>query len=260
LHPSLISNEPSTPSKKSQSASKKIQYLAPRTPSKREVTETLGSSTKSSSVELSCLKSANPIKQENPVCNIIFNEKKKNLHLSFMSNEPSTPSNKRQSANKKIQRTPSKHEVKETLRLSSKSSSMELSCLKSTNPTKQENPVCNNITSNEKLKTPVKTKFLSSLSNDKTTVVQFCTPKHLRTTNTPSANSKYNVLPATRTPLKRYFSDHALPQSTPDCFNVVHLETPSHKIDDIAIAEQTIYEGESSNLTVGIRIRPLNSK
>lgn len=60
--------------------------------------------------------------------------------------------------------------------------------------------------------------------------------------------------------MKRYFSDHALSQSTPDCFNAVHLETPSHKIDDIVMGEQTMYEGESSNLTVGIRIRPLTAK
>ncbi|XP_012228838.1 kinesin-like protein KIF14 isoform X1 [Linepithema humile] len=188
---------------------------------------------------------------------------KKNLHPSFISNEPSIPSNKSQSANKKIQsftqRTPSKREVIDTLGSSNKSSNVELSCFKSANPVKQENPVCNNITSNEKLKTPIKTKFINSLSSDKT-VMQFGTPKHSRIANTPSVNSKYNILSTTRTPLKRYFSDHALPQSTPDCFNTVHLETPSHKIDDIVVAEQTIYEGESSNLTVGIRIRPLNSK
>lgn len=186
------------------------------------------------------------------------------MHPSFISNEPSTPSNKHQSANNKTQcpkqKTPSKREVTETLGSLNKLSSMDLSCLKLTNPVKQENPVCNNIISNEKLKTPVKTKFISSLSSDKTTTMQFCTPKHSRTTNTPNINSKYNILPATRTPLKCYFSDHTLSQSTPDCFNAVHLETPSHKIDNIVVAEQTIYEGESSNLTVGIRIRPLNSK
>lgn len=153
-----------------------------------------------------------------------------------------------------MQRTPSKREVTETLGSSNKPSNVELSLLKSTNPVKQENPVCN-IMSNEKLKTPVKSKFINS---DKTTAMQFGTPKYSRITNTPSANSKCNILPATRTPLKRYFSDHTLPQSTPDCFSTVHLETPSHKIDDVV--EQTIYEGESSNLTVGIRIRPLNSK
>ncbi|KMQ89498.1 kinesin-like protein kif14 protein, partial [Lasius niger] len=79
-------------------------------------------------------------------------------------------------------------------------------------------------------------------------------------TNTPNASTKFNILPSTRTPVKCYFSDHTLSQSTPDCFNVVHLETPSQKIDDIVVGEQTMYDGESSNLTVGIRIRPLNSK
>ncbi|XP_050463013.1 kinesin-like protein KIF14 isoform X1 [Cataglyphis hispanica] len=179
----------------------------------------------------------------------------------ILSDEPST-STKNQSTNKKTQcpmQKTSKHEITETLRPSNKSSSVQLSCVKPTNLVKQENAICNNITSNEKLKTRVRTRFVSS-SNDKTSVTQFCTPKHSRITNTPGVNTKFNILPATRTPVKCYFSDHALLQSTPDCFNVVHLETPSHKIDDIIVGEQTMYDGESSNLTVGIRIRPLNSK
>lgn len=179
-----------------------------------------------------------------------------------LSDEPST-STRSQSTNKKtqcpIQKT-SKHEITETLRPSNKSTSVQLPCVKSTNLSKQENAICNNITSNEKLKTPVRTRFVNSASNDKTSVVQFCTPKHSKMTNTPNASTKFNILSATRTPVKCYFSDHALLQSTPDCFNVVHLETPSHKIDDIVVGEQTMYDGESSNLTVGIRIRPLNSK
>ncbi|XP_070157027.1 kinesin-like protein KIF14 isoform X1 [Polyergus mexicanus] len=185
---------------------------------------------------------------------------KKDLY-PILSDEPST-STQNQSTNKKtqcsIQKT--KHEITETLRPSNKSSSMQLPCVKSTNLLKQENAIYNNITSNEKLKTPVRTRFVNSASNDKTSVVQFCTPKHSKMTNTPSASTKFNILSATRTPVKCYFSDHALLQSTPDCFNVVHLETPSHKIDDIVVGEQTMNDGESSNLTVGIRIRPLNSK
>lgn len=187
--------------------------------------------------------------------------RKKDLYPT--SSEPST-SIKSQITNKKtqcpMQKTSSKHEIMETLIPSNKSSSVHLPCVKSTNLVKQENTICNNITSDEKLKTPVKKKLLNSSSNDKTSVTQFCTPKHSRITNTPSANTKFNILPATRTPVKCYFNDHTLSQNTPDCFNVVHLETPSQKIDEIVVGEQTIYDGESSNLTVGIRIRPLNSK
>ncbi|GAB1866027.1 Kinesin-like protein [Camponotus japonicus] len=178
----------------------------------------------------------------------------------ILSNEPST-SMKSQSIEKTycpMQKMSSKHEITETLRPSNKSS-VQLPCVKPTNLVKQENAFYN-VTSNEKLKTPAKTRVVNSSSNDKTSVVQFCTPKHSRTTNTPSASTKFNILPATRTPVKCYFSDHALSQSTPDCFNIVHLETPSHKIDDIVVGEQTMYDGESTNLTVGIRIRPLNSK
>jgi len=131
-------------------------------------------------------------------------------------------------------------------------------CQKPSNLVQQENTISNNVVSNDKNpKTPVKRRFAVG-SNDKTSAIQFYTPKPTRITNTPSADARFNVLPYTRTPVKRYFSDHAL--STPDCFNVVHLETPSHKIDDIVMGEQTMYEGESSNLTVGIRIRPLTAK
>lgn len=158
-----------------------------------------------------------------------------------------------------LQKASSKLELAETLGPLSKSNTEP--CVRPTNLIKQESTIFNNVTSNERnLKTPVKTRFASGSSSDKTSVIQFYTPKHSRVTNTPSANAKFNVLSNTKTPVKRYFSDHALSQSTPDCFNVVHLETPSHKIDDIVIGEQTMYEGESSNLTVGIRIRPLNIK
>ncbi|KAL6267376.1 hypothetical protein P5V15_000451 [Pogonomyrmex californicus] len=182
---------------------------------------------------------------------------KKNLY----PHDPPT-STKNQSTNKKqcpLQKVSSKLEVAETLGPPRKSD-IEL-CPKPTNLAKQESlAISNNATSKEKnLKTPIKSKFISGSSNDKTSVIQFYTPKHSRITNTSSANNKFNVLPA-RTPMKRYFSDHALSQSTPDCFNAVHLETPSQKIDDIVVGEQTMYEGESSNLTVGIRIRPLNAK
>lgn len=184
---------------------------------------------------------------------------------SFLSSEPPA-SIKNQNANKRmpyVQKTSSKRDIMETIGLPNKLPNVEVSHLKSTKNekqetiVKQENPVCNNVTSTERLKTPIKTKVTNSSSNDKS--VQFCTPKHSKMTSTLGANTKFNILPSSRTPIKRYFSDHALTQSTPDCFNTVHLETP-HKTDDIAAGEQTIYEGESSNLTVGIRIRPLNSK
>ncbi|XP_011154462.1 kinesin-like protein KIF14 isoform X2 [Harpegnathos saltator] len=182
---------------------------------------------------------------------------------SSLSNEPSV-STRNQNISKKtqcpIQKAQLKHEITDIIGCSNKLSNMELSCLKSINPAKEENLVNNNIVSNEKLKTPVRTKHTSGLLSDKTSVVQFCTPKHLKTINTPNTSTKFNILPTTRTPIKRYFSDQALSQSTPDCFNIVHMETPCCKIDDIVAGEQTMYEGESSNLTVGIRIRPLNSK
>ena len=102
-------------------------------------------------------------------------------------------------------------------------------------------------TSEEKLKVINKNASNPRLSGDKTPVTHFCTPKNPRT----GVNSG-------RKPVKRYFSDNALPQ-TPDCFNSVHLETPRAKTDP-GVEEQTMCEGESSNLTVGIRVRPLSFK
>ncbi|XP_015604059.1 kinesin-like protein KIF14 isoform X2 [Cephus cinctus] len=96
--------------------------------------------------------------------------------------------------------------------------------------------------SEEKLKTPSKSNLHTRLSSDKTPVTHFCTPRRVAPSNA-------------RTPMKRYFSDHSLTQSTPECFNQVQVETPRR---EIFVEEQTICDGENSNLTVGIRVRPLN--
>ncbi|XP_011493839.1 PREDICTED: kinesin-like protein KIF14 [Ceratosolen solmsi marchali] len=88
------------------------------------------------------------------------------------------------------------------------------------------------------------------LSGNKTPVTHFCTPKNILNTRSGTSSSRRHV--------KRYFSDNSLHQ-TPDCFNSVHLETPKTKTDN-GIEEQTLYEGENSNLTVGIRVRPLSFK
>lgn len=102
--------------------------------------------------------------------------------------------------------------------------------------------------SEEKLKVINKNAANPRLSGDKTPVTHFCTPKSVM-------NPKSGTNSA-RKPVKRYFSDNALPQ-TPDCFNSVHLETPRAKTDN-GMDEQTVYEGENSNLTVGVRVRPLS--
>ncbi|KAL0121744.1 hypothetical protein PUN28_006901 [Cardiocondyla obscurior] len=181
---------------------------------------------------------------------------RKNLYPSLLNG--STASTKNQSTNKpaqcSLQKVSSKLKMVETPRSPSKPSAERP---KSIN---QENLISNNATPNDKnLKTPVK-RVAGGIFSDKASSIQLYTPKHMRVTNTPSTNVKSSILPNSITPMKRYFSDHALSQSTPDCFNTVHLETPSHKIDDIVMGEQTIYEGENSNLTVGIRIRPLTAK
>nr|KAF7402143.1 hypothetical protein H0235_015479 [Vespula pensylvanica] len=107
------------------------------------------------------------------------------------------------------------------------------------------------------VKTPLKAESVSRLSDNKAVSGYLYTPKQHRTCLTPR-NTKMNILPTSKTPTKRYFSDHNLSQATPDCFSKVQLETPSIKFNDIGIDEAI--EGENSNLTVGIRVRPLNLK
>ncbi|KAJ8680905.1 hypothetical protein QAD02_016692 [Eretmocerus hayati] len=102
-------------------------------------------------------------------------------------------------------------------------------------------------TSEERLKMQ-KTPSNSRLSGDKTPVTHFCTPKNVVNPRSGSA----------RKTVKRCLADNTLPQ-TPDCFNSVHLETPRAKVEN-AVDDQTVYEGENSNLTVGIRVRPLSFK
>ncbi|XP_014233290.1 kinesin-like protein KIF14 isoform X2 [Trichogramma pretiosum] len=102
--------------------------------------------------------------------------------------------------------------------------------------------------SDEKLKSSNKNTSNPRLSGDKTPVTHFCTPKNYH----PRSASNSALKP------KRYFSETTLPQ-TPDCYNPVHLETPRAKTEN-TMEEQTNAEGENSNLTVGIRVRPLSFK
>lgn len=107
--------------------------------------------------------------------------------------------------------------------------------------------------SEERLKTPLKVVSNPRLCGEKTPVTHFCTPRRV-------SGSKTNISLATsKTPVKRYFSDHNPPAATPECYNIVHMETPRGR-QDLCADEQTICEGEQSNLTVGVRVRPLSFK
>lgn len=113
-----------------------------------------------------------------------------------------------------------------------------------------------NIIANDKCKSSTK---VASVMNEKAPTTHFCTPKQYKP-RTVASGTKINILPLNRTPIKRYFSDNVLSQATPDCFSVVQVETPSVKTNDVGAEDQTVCEGENSNLTVGIRVRPLNAK
>ncbi|XP_014214320.1 kinesin-like protein KIF14 isoform X2 [Copidosoma floridanum] len=104
-------------------------------------------------------------------------------------------------------------------------------------------------TKNERLKVN-KNGSNPRLSGEKIPVTHFCTPKNVSSTKSCTNSA--------RKPMKRFLSDNVLPQ-TPDCYNSVHLETPKAKFEN-GIEEQTVCEGENSNLNVGIRVRPLNYK
>ncbi|XP_015510828.1 kinesin-like protein KIF14 isoform X1 [Neodiprion lecontei] len=122
---------------------------------------------------------------------------------------------------------------------------------------KEEPSLSAKSSSEERLKTPMRITSNPRLSADRTPVTHFCTPKRV-TAN--ERGSKTNIFSITsKTPVKRYFSNHNPPAATPDCFNLVQMETPRTR-QDLGADEQTMCEGEQSNLTVGVRVRPLNFK
>ncbi|XP_011304411.1 kinesin-like protein KIF14 [Fopius arisanus] len=77
------------------------------------------------------------------------------------------------------------------------------------------------------------------------------TPTFFCTSNRPHQSTPF------RTPVRKFFSD-SIGQSTPECFGPVHLETPRGKKRDDPLEEMTMCEGETSNLTVGVRVRPMS--
>ncbi|XP_031365434.1 kinesin-like protein KIF14 isoform X2 [Apis dorsata] len=107
-------------------------------------------------------------------------------------------------------------------------------------------------------KCKISTKACTTSLSEKILTMHSYTPKQYKIHS--ASSSKINTLPSNKTPIKRYFSDNILSQVTPDCFNVVQVETPSSKLNEIDIEDQTVYEEENTNLTVGIRVRPLNTK
>ncbi|CAD6216343.1 GSCOCG00004496001-RA-CDS [Cotesia congregata] len=140
--------------------------------------------------------------------------------------------------------TPKKPDLASQGRMNSSPAFSSTSKSKSTTTLRQDK--LKKAASDDKLKTPKSRGY--HMPTEKSPVTHFCSAKPPRTDGTPF-----------RTPSKKFFSDHSLHQSTPDCFGVVQFETPRGK-SDVATDEPTLYEGETSNLTVGIRVRPMNSK
>lgn len=123
-------------------------------------------------------------------------------------------------------------------------------CKSATTLQRQESHLSSKSSSDEKIKTPAKTRGTHHGQAERTPVLYFSTSK--------SSITKTDGTPF-RTPVKRYFSDNTMTQSTPDCFGAVQFETPRSKTDN-GVDEATLYDEESSNLTVGVRIRPMNFK
>ncbi|KAI4490975.1 hypothetical protein M0802_010551 [Mischocyttarus mexicanus] len=174
-------------------------------------------------------------------------------HEIFTESHTVKNQNKKTQCLYKKQKSHTKNKISQFLEPSKSSSNVNDIHSKSTTALlNHDSFICGNIA-----KTPVKTESTSRLSDSKVASGNLNTPKQHKTCLTPR-NTKMNALSTTKTPTKKYFSDHNLSQATPDCFSRVQLETPSIKFNDIGIDEGI--EGENSNLTVGIRVRPLNLK
>ncbi|RZC39845.1 kinesin-like protein KIF14 [Asbolus verrucosus] len=86
----------------------------------------------------------------------------------------------------------------------------------------------------------------------------FVTPRRLRTFQTPNSTENSNQFPTPRTPhATPRLQRNAAPTSTPECFNTVTLETPNSALKRRSSKEKF---DQISNLTVAVRIRPMNSK
>ncbi|XP_034948137.1 kinesin-like protein KIF14 isoform X1 [Chelonus insularis] len=119
---------------------------------------------------------------------------------------------------------------------------------------RQDSKFCKKSYSDDKLKTPSKSKSINHVPTEKSPVRHFCSSK----SSSNISNIKTDGTPF-RTPVKRFFDSHLM-SSTPDCFGSVQFETPRVEKTDVTKDEATIYDEENSNLTVGIRVRPMNSR
>ena len=93
---------------------------------------------------------------------------------------------------------------------------------------------------------------------------QFATPKRVRTIRTPLMleNSENFVVPTTpRSQLATPKFSKAVGSlvSTPECFNTVTIETPNNNAPVKRRSSKGVFD-QVSNLTVAVRIRPMNAK
>ncbi|GLH01285.1 Kinesin-like protein Klp10A, partial [Gryllus bimaculatus] len=98
-------------------------------------------------------------------------------------------------------------------------------------------------------------------SCDRTPVSQYATPRRsgAQRTKQPSSNHRQYSESQQRHSLKAFSCEINLKLSaTPDCYNKVHMETPLRKEELGNVSVLT--EAETSNLTVGVRVRPINSR
>lgn len=120
---------------------------------------------------------------------------------------------------------------------------------------------------NEDLQSGTKFSLVRSVGpGERTPVTHFCTPHQSGSGRLPSGDHSKTKLSSQkqlsdqhrRTHLKHFFSEANLHKvsATPDCFSRVHMETPRNKVESEGLP---VFPGdETSNLTVGVRVRPLN--
>lgn len=105
--------------------------------------------------------------------------------------------------------------------------------------------------------------MVGSLQNTPARNCNFITPKKSRPIRTPKAVENHEQLPAPSTPRSQFTTPKSVPRlpsagSTPDCFNTVNFETPNAGFKNLRSSRDK--NDQVSNLTVAVRVRPMNSR
>lgn len=149
------------------------------------------------------------------------------------------------------------------------SSHQDQTSSKKSNLSRLKNPIKNNsindlrsISVSDNVCSPAnKTPTRNMMKSKSITTINACyTPSSLFRNN-GTTPGKHKSLPATpKSNLKRLQQSSAGDSMTPECFSKVSMETPRLVADSKGTAAATKESSEISNLTVAVRVRPMNTK